>query len=356
MLSATYHEAFDKEIITHHVRGFPHPTRKLTMPTHVSISHVELSNTDHSVLKVVIGLLAKNGIKADVLDKSDMAGNVTIVDIDTPAGKAFYEKFTARNHSLLLLTSETVNDHRHMILKKPVRVQTLRDVLTDICIDVGSTPTSPSKNKEKNTATATIKINFQETLFFTLLKAKQDKQVMQIFCPPYSPLFVNPAKGIIATSASRNILRKITRNQTGPVKGTKISDADFEILSKGQLIIPLENILWSAALYGSQDQLIEGHSADMLVQMKAWPNFSRLEFEPEHMKMATFMTSAPLTLKQLAEKSKVSWEKVVGFYNATAATGLIIANPTNLPKATTTKIAAKAGLFSKIAQRLKIAS
>jgi hypothetical protein len=355
MLSAIYHEAFDKGTLTHHARGFPHPTRKLTMP-HVSISHIELSNTDHSVLKVVIGLLAKNGVKAEILDKSDTTGSVMIVDIDTPVGKTFYETFTDRKRALLLLTHETVNDQRHIVLKKPVRVQTLRDVLLDVSVNTGSTPTSPSKNKTADTTEATVKVNFKETLFFTLLKAKQEKQITQIFCPPYSPLFVNPEKGIIATTASREILRKITRNQTGPVKDTKVSDADFEILSKGQLIIPLENILWSAALYGSQGQLVAGHTADMPVQMKAWPNFSRLEFEPEHMKMTTIMTSSPLTLKQLAEKTKVPWEKVVGFYNAAMATGLIILNPTNLPITTTKSTVAKSGLFSKIAQRLKIAS
>lgn len=359
MLSTTYHETFDKGTFTHHARCFTYPTRKSTMPTHVSISCLELSNTDHSVLKVAVGLLARNDIKVDILDKSDMTGSIIVVDIDTPIGKTFYEKYTTRNRSLLLLTNDTINDQRHIILKKPVRVQTLKDVLCDICIDTHTISSGlAAKNKEKEIAIdSTVKIAFKDTLFFTLLKAKQEKQITQIFCPPFSSLFVHPEKGIIATSASRDILRKITRNQTGAVKSTKLSDADFEILSKGQLIIPLESILWSAALYGSQGQLIDGHSADVPVQMKAWPNLSRLEFEPEHMKLASLMTSYPFTLKQLADKAKVPWEKVANFYNAAFATGLIVNNPSHLPTAKhATKATAKAGLLSKIAQRLKIAS
>ncbi len=322
--------------------------------TPVTISAVALNNTDSSVLKVAATLLEKHAIPVQLLEGADTSGTIIVVDIDTPAGRDFYEHFdNPRQRIMLLLSSDTLNDPRNLVIKKPIRVQTLRDVLMDIC--TGFAPkakqTLPAGEKIK-TATLTDANN---SLFFILLKAKQEKQVLQIFCSPYSPLFIDTSKEIVATSASRDTLRKIIQTASGQLRSTKISSQDFEVLARGQLMIPLNHLLWSAALYGSFGQLIPEHSPDVPVQLKAWPNLSRLEFETDHMKLASIMAARAMSLKQVQEKFHLSWDTLVGFYNATWATGLLTVNPANLPTVSVKKVIGKTGLFAKIANRLRLA-
>lgn len=325
----------------------------------MNISVVELSNTDYSVLKVAVGLLKKNAIEVNILERGDPSGSIVLIDFDTQAGKDFYSQFNSkRNFSLLLFSKETFSDIRHWIIKKPVRVQTLKDVLFDIYTTLmpASKKSSPLaiENHEKEITFNSLVLT-DRILFFILLKVLQEQKIAQIFCPPHSSLFVNAPNGVIASSVSREVLRKIIVNQSNSLKSIRLSDADFEVLAKGQLIMPLHQVLWSAALYGSHGQLIPGHSEQVPVQLKAWPNFSRLEFHLEHMKLAAIMTSQPLSLKQIEQKTGLPWTTIVGFYNAAWATELIIIKPETLPTVSRQNEASKIGLLAKIAQRLKIA-
>jgi hypothetical protein len=331
-----------------------------TADTNITISVAGLNSTDYSVLKVALGLLEKNRqIKAQILEMGNMNGNIVIADFDTQAGKEFFNHPNSTRKTALLLTEETINDPYHLVLKKPVRVQTLKDVLADLVNQVKPVAkTQPLMPQEKvaESTTSVPTASPATNLFFILFKMLQEKQIVQIFCPPYSPLFVDGVNGIIASSLSREGLRKLFVSQSIPLKNMKLLSADFEVLAKGQLIMPLNHILWGAALYGSHGQLLPEHSAEVQVKLKAWPNFSRLEFEPVHMKLASMMTSQVLTLKQLQEKSQLPWETVVGFYNAAYAIGLVIINPTNSATVAVKKAPIKSGLLAKLANRLKIAS
>jgi len=328
----------------------------------VTLSIIELSSTDYSVLKVAVTLLERNRLKVRLLEKGNITGTLVLIDFDTPSGKDFYTHFNyARHRALLLLSTETLNDHRNLVLKKPLRVQTLKDVLYDLYLSLNPQLKIAQLSKQSETETNHLPpnpFNPQNNLFFVLFKAWQAKSVIQVFCPPHSPLFVNTISGIIASSISNETLSKIISSQAYAFKSTKLSSADFEILAKGQVIVPLNQVLWNAALYGSQGQLIEGHSPDVPIQLKAWPNLSRLDFEPHHMKLASIMAGKALTLKQIHLKTHLPWETIIGFYNAAYATNLIVINPANLPTAPTSKSAppVKASLLAKIANRLKIVS
>ncbi len=330
----------------------------------VSISCVELGNTDVSVLKVATKLLSENNphFETQLLPSEDMKGHIMLVDIDTPAGQNFYRDFKeSRKQTLLLLSNETLNDHRNAVLKKPVRVQTLKDTLHDICVDIISKNAPIPKAIEEIVDNVTVPAehaNLESTFFFMLWQALQKKQVLQIFCSPYSPLYVDGSRELIATSASRSTLNKIIQTKPGSIKSTKLSNADFEVLSKGQLVMPLKNVLWSAALHNSQGKLIDEHELDTLVQLKAWPNLSRLEFNANHMKLASLMTVRPITLQDVEKKTKLSRDAVIAFYNAAYVTDLMLVCPTSIPEITHKRVAqpAKNSLLNKIAQRLKLSS
>jgi hypothetical protein len=326
---------------------------------HITISVIGLNNTDYSVLRVAMSLWEKHAdTKVNILEKNDTSGAIIIVDYDTEKGKSFYQRFNnAVGRTVLLLTTETLNEQRNFVLKKPVRVQTLKDVLSDIYAFLKPTKnpaveTTSAANITQPPATAT---SDHPPLFFILFKASQEQQVIQIFCSPNPLLFIDGINRIVAYSLSQQSLRKMILNSRCSLKITKLSPANFEVLAKGQLIMPLSHLLWIAGLYGSYGQLLPEHSAEIPVQLKAWPNFSRLEYEPAHMQLAALMTTRALTLKQIEQKTQFPWETIVSFYNAAYSTELVIVNPANLPIATAHKASStKLSLFAKIANRLKI--
>ncbi len=323
----------------------------------LSITAIGLSNTDFSVLKVATSLLERHeNMTVQLLEKEDYQGDIICIDLDNEGGRKFYQEYTyPRHQALLLLTNDSLSDQRNMVLRKPIRVQTLRNSLSDLYSGLFSKPTDKANHLE--IAVSAEKVEITKSLFYALLTAKQQQQAYQIYCPPYSPLFVEGKVGMVATSANREMLRKITRGHNPQLRNTQLSNTDFDVLAKGQMIIPLNHLLWSTGLYGSYGQIIPNHSIEEPVRLKAWPNLSRLEFESDHMKLASVMTARAVSLKQIHEKIKVPWSTIIGFYNAAWATDLLITHPGQLPTYTAThKLPAKEGLFAKIANRLKIAS
>ena len=335
----------------------------MSIQTSIAISCVQFSDTDYSVLKVAINLLIKNKIPVTLLERGDIKGKIIAVDIDSPDGKSFYSQFDySGKRTLLLLSSDMVHDQRNPVLRKPLRVQTLRDVIYEMISDAAPELITAKHPIDEKISAPVVKqtpmlpiADIDKTLFHVLLQAREAKQTMQIYAPPHSALYIDPMQGIIATSASRDTLRKITRG-TSAVVGKILTQADFDILARGQQIIPLTNILWSAGLYGAAGKLLEGHSVETPVQLIAWPNFSRLEFEPEHMRLTSLMTLRAMSLKDVHDKTGFSWDVIINFYNAAWATNLISIKPITNKVVKTAKEPQKQTLFNKIATRLKIAS
>ncbi len=332
------------------------------MSAQITISCVQFSDTDYSVLKVAVNLLVKNRIPVILLDKGDIKGKIIAVDIDSSEGKSFYSQFDySGKRSLLLLSSDMVHDQRNPVLRKPLRVQTLRNILYEMISDsapelINDKRATDEKLTEPAAPSPIIPIaDINKTLFYMILQARKENQTMQIYMPPHSALYIDPMQSIIATSASRDTLRKITHGGAAVV-GKVLTQSDFDILARGQQIIPLTHVLWSAGLYGSAGKLIEGHSLDTPVQLVAWPNFSRLEFEPEHMRLTSLMTLRPMSLKDVHDKTGFPWEMIINFYNAAWATNLISVKPITNKVVKTAKEPQKQTLFNKIATRLKIAS
>lgn len=327
----------------------------------MSISFVALSATDSAVLSVASNLLEKNDIQACLLKEEDKTGTIIVIDIDNEEGAEFFNTFDyTGNRQVLLLSSKGVYNQRHEILQKPVRVQTLKDALIDIHTRLYRE--IPAKNSfvMPTEVSSSQDCDIKNTLFYHLLQIKKAQSIVQLFCPPHSPLFINGKENIIASAASKEVLEAITHDYTGNIKTTQLSEADFTVLARGQRLLSLDSIMWESALYGSQGQLVEGHDKQQAVTLRAWPNFPRLEFSTEHMRLAACMTGYTLSLAQIEQKMHLPWATIAGFYNALWATDLIIqgntetASPQPMEKAE--KSEKKAGLFSKLAQRLHLSN
>ncbi|ALG67410.1 hypothetical protein [Beggiatoa leptomitoformis] len=344
----------------------------MSTKTDLTVTSVGLDNTGLSVLNVAVNLLKKHQIQATLLQPEDTNGQIIIVDLDNPVGKTFYQQFqSAGKRQLIILSDKIVNDTRHLVLRKPVLVQTLKDLLIETVkqpsnrtftsppLTVTSATSSPTNcvtsMETSNLSTQQRPVAAVDSLFHVLRKARTEGQIIQVFYSPHPPLFINSKQGVIATSCNREVLYKIIFNQYNSVRYQILTDADFQILSSGKQILALERVLWCATLYGSQAELIGDISPTTPVRLKAWPNLSRLECEPVHIQLSALLASQTLSLKQVEEKTGLEWGIIVGFYNAVALAGLIDVHATTVGNTNVAyKTQPKKRLFNRILQRLKL--
>jgi len=322
----------------------------MALKSNINISAIALDASESMVLRVSLGLLETAGVKTSALNKGDHSGNIIIVNVDNPEGRNFYQAFKAKkNQVLLVLSSESVNDTKNVVLRKPVRVQTLKDVLLDLCTEKSKTLFDSYKTQTKAPSSP------DKNLFFILLESRDEKKIRQIFNPPFPAIYVNGFDNVMAFSGSKDNFRKMMQAPPNQLEIKSLAWADFNSLARGQIITPLADSLWTAAMFGSQGQIVQGHSPDSPILLKGWPNFSRVEFDSQHMQLTSIMSKQVLTLNQLQAKTQIDYNKIVAFYNALWSANLIQISPTHKPVKTDVKkpAAKKMGLFSKIASRLR---
>lgn len=99
-----------------------------------------------------------------------------------------------------------------------------------------------------------------------------------------------------------------------PVPAARLADLEVQLGGRQ----PIQRLLWLAALYAGEGQLI-GFDAGTRFKLGKWPQIER-EF-PKHFRIATVMMKAPATVDEIAAASGASREEVCDLLNAYLATG-----------------------------------
>lgn len=85
------------------------------------------------------------------------------------------------------------------------------------------------------------------------------------------------------------------------------------------IINRLESVLWLSALFGSRGRLPEGVCTRQRLQLRYWPDMTRLELFPHAMELAARWLHRPLTLEQMMAARDVPPRYTIAFYNAALA-------------------------------------
>ena len=111
------------------------------------------------------------------------------------------------------------------------------------------------------------------------------------------------------------------------------ADIDEAVITEQELLqtaakyklkpLPIDPLLWFAALQCSQGRLLAGHAADVARGLIRWPNFSILPHRREHLTLAVYMANHMATLSEIVQETGVSLQTVIDFTNACQVIGLL---------------------------------
>lgn len=94
-------------------------------------------------------------------------------------------------------------------------------------------------------------------------------------------------------------------------------------VAKDQRGCRYESFLWKIALYTSLGRLPEGTNLSSAMQLKQWPNLTRLYPLGGSMRIATLLVDQPRTLPVIAKVLKMPVGRVFSFYSAASAIGIM---------------------------------
>lgn len=123
-----------------------------------------------------------------------------------------------------------------------------------------------------------------------------------------------------------------------PVSATQVAGLESQLGGRQ----PIQRLLWLAALFAGEGQLI-GFDPATRFKLGKWPQIER-EF-PKHFRIATVMMKAPATVDEIAAASGASREEVCDLLNAYLATGFAEPEQAQATAATET---ARTGLLNRL--------
>lgn len=324
----------------------------------VTLSAVGLSPQEGTVVNVVANLLAALDHTVKVLDAGDNSGDIVLISHASEAGRAALGSLAKEQRAVLFVDDES-NVTGYPALLRPVRVQTLRDLLVELVprLPARAHTIAPAQSPAPATpavASAAAGAVPPSTLFYLLLDAVNQGALLRVAANDDVVLIHGPTRGIY-TRSDGAALEQMTKLAPEALQSQLLGESDFMRAAKGMSLTRLHDLIWLAERHGAHGTLLGGHSLDVPVRLKVWPKFNSRHVRPEYLKLAALLSKQPLTLRTLAESSGVALARVIDFYNASAAFGVIekmeqapvVAPPP--PKSGNSS-----GLLGKIAKRLAL--
>lgn len=319
----------------------------------ISVSATSLLEQDQVALNTAVKLLRLDGKSFQIFDNLQ-AAHLVIIDGDTDQGTRILTQ--SRPGQVKLVFSNQQQAGKNVItLKKPVSLNRLKDVMARLFekmqAQLGTHNTRPTRVGVNSVRTESL---LTETLFHVLFTAKENRDVLHLSNPDFADIFIDGVNRSLATSNSHEQIRDFIRLPIQNIVVNKMAINSFAVHSSELNISSLYNMLWEAALECSHGQLIPGLTAETPIRLRAWPNFTRNGFKPEHLKLAAVMAQQPVKISQLESLTSVPFESIVNFCNAAWAVDLLdkVSNENVMPIKRKKPSTAKKSLLSKIADRL----
>jgi hypothetical protein len=329
-----------------------------------TISTYAFEKMDQVLLKSMLQLVQKQ-LNA-VWDLENIA-KIILVDIEQPVGKDFWDSYHLDAEKIMIAYAKQKIDEAEWFLQKPIRVQSLVNLLNTIAAKINTQSlqshsmtekpvAKPTLSSSQTTAPITtaapeptetqITIEFSDNYLFQPTKyllgllqtAIQIGQAQRLSCAGLPPLYLLPQEQLCFTKAlnmsrldsSQKILYGAFAEHIDHVN---LSEAELkqEVAYQQLSSYPIETILWLATLYASHGRLITESAKKNMIKLKQWPNFIVLPHDPKHIHLAAFMLKHTADLATIAIQTRVSLPMVIDFFNACQIIGLIIEKPVAKP-------------------------
>ncbi len=121
----------------------------------------------------------------------------------------------------------------------------------------------------------------------------------------------------------------------------------------------IDYLLWKVSLWSARGRLPLGIHIDSIIELKHWPNLTRLLAMPQFLRIAALWAKTPLPLSKTVEALNIEARYVCAFFSACFALELARVLPANegqaILQSNPEKAVAPKGLLRRILRRLRVA-
>lgn len=185
-------------------------------------------------------------------------------------------------------------------------------------------PIGASARQPENSPDASANAPSNLSSLLHLLRSASGNEPMSIGLDTSAAILVSPGLGT-AYSIDWGEMSSLARAAAATINCQSVSSADMEREARDRNLFRrrLDELLWFAALEGSEGHPLQEVEMDRRMQLKALPDFGRLYHRPTHVRIGVMMKYHALLPQEVAQRARASLPDVIDFYNACVCLDLL---------------------------------
>lgn len=251
--------------------------------------------------------------------------NVVIIDPDEPGGEQMLQAPAGEITAVAYTDSHSAN-YRHAI-QKPVKIKPLLSMLQMIAEN--SVDATEEIEAEPESSDASVGVIDPDVGLLGLLRKKGGEAYYRITTKGNEAILLDCANGCYysALGDPKHVATVIGDTITNDQENREVvlDAAEFRQAVEGDTLqpYPVASLLWSLLLFHRGAARIRGLDATRPLQLKQWPNLTKLPHRPEHARLCALFVQHPSTIEMAAARAGMSTEVVSAFINACASQNLV---------------------------------
>lgn len=203
---------------------------------------------------------------------------------------------------------------------------------------------------EKNTILSAVKA--------AINTAREKKALVHLEGLPFQLAVLGDSGKVLVDLNNRHLrhLCAMVLPQQPKLRVENISAAKFkEKYSVSERALPtVDQVQWQVAMWTARGRLTQSISADSIVRLSYWPNFTRLTITPYALQIAALLVNNEMTVEEVTQTLKIPQRYVFSLVSASFAIG-VLEQKNDRRVAIKFGQSARPGFFSTILRSLKLA-
>lgn len=288
------------------------------------ISTINLSDTEQKVFQCALNSIKDENLLCEVLPNQNYRGHLVVINLEADQSANIFKSLRPGQVKLVISSEHKMGTNLVSVLK-PIKEQSFKDVLMKVCHKMTEQLSQADEPQQVATPEPQKRVSNIANFMQQVIQLRENKQNGVIQLNNQSMVIDGEREMLLSHDPIENIIATDLE---------LFEQAEIEILSDNQnydksgysTITALSGFLWELAVKTTDSILPADLTSETKISLKAWPNFTRHGYRPEHLKIAALLAKQSISINVLVEKTALEVNLVQQFINGCYAVGLLNLN------------------------------
>lgn len=182
-----------------------------------------------------------------------------------------------------------------------------------------SAPATSADNKNQVASISIEHFNIEDGLLGTVKKASQQEQDIAVLQAGKPVLLIFPSIQKVLLAADSATLKSLCEQKFVDLQTRPVSEENLKAKAK----LSISACLWQLALWTANGKLPKEIGLNNMLQLRSWPNLTRLAPVAESMRLSAFLTKTPASPVMLHKLMSVDERDLAEYLTATYVSGYL---------------------------------